>query len=149
MAAESIASRRSARVFLLDARGRVLLIRFVVQRGGGQFAFWATPGGEIEGQESPCDAAARELQEELGLSVPLSGPVYEAHNMFEIAGRQVQNTDFFFLGRCETDAPKLAGVTGAEISAMREVRWWSANEIKDAPETIFPIGLADIVRTLI
>jgi 8-oxo-dGTP pyrophosphatase MutT (NUDIX family) len=51
----------SAHVF--DAAGRLLLVR---QRDGG---VWSTPGGLIEPDERPADAAVREAWEELGLLV--------------------------------------------------------------------------------
>ena len=71
--------RRSARVFLFDPTGDVLLIRFVAQREDGPFVFWVTPGGEVEPNEDDRAAAERELFEELGLRVPLVGPVHEEH----------------------------------------------------------------------
>ena len=68
MAAES-RLRRSARVFLFDPAGDVLLIRIVAPLEDGPFVFWVTPGGEMESGEGARDAAERELFEELGLSL--------------------------------------------------------------------------------
>jgi len=51
----------SAHVF--DADGRMLLVR---QR---ELEVWSTPGGMIEPDERPADAAAREVWEETGLRV--------------------------------------------------------------------------------
>jgi 8-oxo-dGTP pyrophosphatase MutT (NUDIX family) len=51
--------RRSARVLLLDASGRLLL----VQSGHA----WFAPGGGVEEGEKLADAAVRELCEETGL----------------------------------------------------------------------------------
>lgn len=51
----------SVSVQLFDAEGRLLLVR---QREGG---VWSTPGGLIEPDERPADAAVRELWEETGL----------------------------------------------------------------------------------
>src|SRR5215471_11362500 len=53
--------RRSARVLLLDASDRLLL----VQSGHA----WFAPGGGVEEGEELADAAARELREEIGLTV--------------------------------------------------------------------------------
>ncbi|HYI01776.1 lipoyl(octanoyl) transferase LipB, partial [Hyalangium sp.] len=49
------------------ARAQVLLVRRIPARGG----FWQTITGRVEPGESPEHTAARELQEETGLSVPV------------------------------------------------------------------------------
>ena len=53
----------SVSVHLFDADGRLLLVR---QRDGD---VWSTPGGLIEPDEHPADAAVREAWEETGLLV--------------------------------------------------------------------------------
>lgn len=144
----SMRKRRSARVLVFDPAGRVLLIRFVVQRSDGEFIFWLTPGGEIEADETPMEAAVRELLEELGLEVPVSGPDREESNCFEHLGGMVDNTDYFFHVECGVDAPRLIGVTVDEIAAMREIRWWSAEEIEGSLERFFPTDLAVWMRSV-
>jgi 8-oxo-dGTP diphosphatase len=138
--------RRTARVLVFDAAGRVLLIRCVVARRDGEFEFWLTPGGEIEAAETPAEAAVRELREELGLEVAVTGPVYTEATQFEHQGEMRDNTDFVFVARCAADAPVLRGVTAEEIAIMREVRWWSVGEIEASAERIFPVDLAGRVR---
>jgi len=49
---------------VLDESGRLLLVRRNRQPGKNQ---WALPGGFIEAQESPPDAARREIEEECGI----------------------------------------------------------------------------------
>jgi 8-oxo-dGTP diphosphatase len=56
------------------------------------------------------------------------------------------NQDFLFRARCRRDEPRLAGVTAEEIAMMREMRWWTAEEIEGSRERIFPAELADRVR---
>ena len=119
----------------------MLLIRFAVARSDGEFVFWLTPGGEIEAVETPVEAAARELQEELGLELSVMGPIYEETNRFEHEGEMRENTDFFFRAECEVDAPRLVGLTPQEIRVMREIRWWSAEEIEASEERFFPVDL--------
>jgi 8-oxo-dGTP diphosphatase len=138
--------RRTARVLVFDAVGRVLLIWFVVMRAGGEFCFWLTPGGEIEAGESEAQAAARELREELGLEVAVVGPVYSEANQFEHQGEMRDNVDYFFVARCAADAPALRGVTAEEIAVMREIRWWGAEEIKGSGERFFPGDIVARVR---
>ena len=53
----------SVSVHIFDAEGRLLLVR---QREGG---LWSTPGGLIELDERPADAAVREAWEETSLVV--------------------------------------------------------------------------------
>jgi 8-oxo-dGTP pyrophosphatase MutT (NUDIX family) len=55
--------RMGAGVLLTDGRGRVLLVEPVYKTD------WEIPGGSVELDESPYAAAARELTEELGLTV--------------------------------------------------------------------------------
>ena len=140
--------RRTARVLVFDESGRVLLIRFVVRRSDGEFIFWLTPGGEIEADETPLAAAARELREELRLEVPVAGPDREESNCFEHLGGMVDNTDYFFHAECGVDAPRLMGVTADEIATMREIRWWSAAEIEGSRERFFPVDLAGWIRSV-
>jgi len=55
----------SVSVVLRDAKGRVLLVRHENDNA------WTTPGGAVEPQETPADAALREMWEETGLQVRL------------------------------------------------------------------------------
>ena len=141
--------RRSARVFLFAQQGDVLLIRFVAELDGAPFVFWVTPGGEVEPGEPDLAAAERELFEELGLRVPLAGPVHEeSGGTYTHLGETVRNFDVFFAAVCERDAPKLGGVTAEEIALMREARWWSPAELGSTAERIFPARLKEIVAAV-
>ena len=144
-----VRARRTARVMVFDPAGRVLLIRCVAMRSDGEFRFWLTPGGEIEAGETPMQAAMRELREELGLTGEVVGPVYTEATQFEHQGEMRDNLDYVFTARCGTDAPALQGVTADEIELMREIRWWTAEEIEVAladGERIFPVDLAARIR---
>lgn len=142
--------RRSARVMVFDPAGRVLLIRCsVVRRDAKEFVFWLTPGGEIEPNEEPLAAAQREVREELGLELDVCGPVYTEQNRFEHMGEMRDNLDFYFVARCEAEAPRMQGVTADEIAMMREIWWWTAAEVEAAlarGENVFPVDLARRMR---
>ena len=146
VAEEYLKKRRTARVLVFDAAGSVLLIRFAVERVAGPFVFWLTPGGEIEEGETELAAAERELREELGLEVEVTGPVYREANQFMHQGEMRDNMDYFFTAVCAADAPALRGVTADEIALMREIRWWSVEEIAESKERIFPVNLAGRMR---
>jgi ADP-ribose pyrophosphatase YjhB (NUDIX family) len=131
---------------LFDEGGAVLLIRFVAMRPDGEFVFWALPGGEIEDGETEAEAAARELREELGIEVPVEGPVYRDVNQFWHQGEMQDNVDFLFRACCRRGEPRLTGVTAEEIAMMREMRWWTVGEVEGSQERIFPAELAERVR---
>ena len=137
--------RRSARVFLFNGQGQILLIRFITELEGKPFVFWVTPGGEVEAGEADLTAAERELLEELGLRLPLTGPVHEeSGGTYTHLGETVRNFDVFFAAICQADAPRLQGVTAEEIALMHEVRWWSMEDLRKTVEQIFPVQLAEI-----
>jgi 8-oxo-dGTP diphosphatase len=132
---------------LFDEAGDVLLIRFVVPREDGEFVFWALPGGEIEPGETELAAAVREVREELGLELAaVTGPVYCDRNQFLHQGEMRDNTDFLFRAKCRREEPQLMGVTADEREIMREIRWWSEEEIAESRERIFPENLAERMR---
>src|SRR6202011_1909483 len=117
---------------LFDETGAILLIRFVVPREDGEFVFWALPGGEIEAGEAEAEAAVRGLKEELGIAVTVEGPVYRDANMFLHQGEMQDNLDFLFRARCGREEPRLTGFTMEEIGMMKEMRWWTAEEVEDS-----------------
>jgi 8-oxo-dGTP pyrophosphatase MutT (NUDIX family) len=60
----SLARKRTgAAVLFTDPAGRVLLVEPTYKD------YWEVPGGAVDANESPYDAAVREIKEELGLSV--------------------------------------------------------------------------------
>ncbi|XVU29939.1 NUDIX domain-containing protein [Actinoplanes sp. CA-054009] len=63
-------ARRTGRVVLLDSLDRLLLLRCALAPGNPEKGHaWFTPGGGLEPGEDPAEGAARELHEEVGLSV--------------------------------------------------------------------------------
>jgi 8-oxo-dGTP diphosphatase len=58
---------------LLDARGRVLLARRT--EGRDLAGLWEFPGGKVDPGETPMQALARELREELGIRVQAAEPL--------------------------------------------------------------------------
>ncbi len=139
-----VRERRSARVILFDDAQRILLLRFEMNDPDLPRSFWATPGGAVEAGETAEAAAARELHEELGLEVELAGPVHGEHAEWIEGGMRVFSDDSFFIARCNAAAPVLAGASEAERRVLREMRWWTLEDIDNAAERVFPASLAQI-----
>jgi 8-oxo-dGTP pyrophosphatase MutT (NUDIX family) len=135
-------------VMLFDEARAILLVRFVVPRVEGEFVFWALPGGEIEAGETEAEAAVREVREELGLELKVTGPIYRDCNQFLHQGEMQDNVDFLFRAGCRREEPRLIGVTADEREIMKEIRWWSRAEIEASRERIFPADLAGRMREL-
>ena len=142
--------RQASRVLLFNPQGEVLLVRFAIPQADGQdFVFWCAPGGEIEDGESPTEAMLREMAEELGLELTLEGPLWTDQNKFFHQGQMCDNTDFYFRAECDRDAPKLIGFTVEEMKIMKEIRWWTLEEVAETNAKIFPANLVPWVRKLL
>jgi 8-oxo-dGTP pyrophosphatase MutT (NUDIX family) len=140
--------RQAARVLLIDAADRVLLLR------GGDPArpderWWFTPGGGLDPGETPAQGAARELREETGLAVDpaaLGEPVHDEVAEFSFDGTQYRQQQEFFLLRVPEWQVDTAGLDDMEQRTITAYHWWSAAELDASIEQIFPVGLAGLLR---
>jgi ADP-ribose pyrophosphatase YjhB (NUDIX family) len=143
--------RQAGRVIAIDPAGRILLFRYEDPPPKG--AHWATPGGGLEPGEDFYAAACRELAEETGWAdVPVApGEVHREQNMqwSRTRGRQVRNEDRFFVGRVAVERRPLAEVAAMHASdRILETRWWTLAELDATDQSIYPRGLAALIRRL-
>lgn len=136
-------ARRSARVLLLDAADRVLLVR-----SGG---LWLAPGGGVEEGEELAEAAARELREETGLSVAPADlhPVAYTTGRADLGWASGLFRDDFFLYRVDSHEVDPSGLNEFERQHYRGHHWWTHTELVSTRETISPSNLAALVADLI
>jgi 8-oxo-dGTP pyrophosphatase MutT (NUDIX family) len=141
--------RRVARVVLLDPADRILLMHGF-DPPDPTTTWWFTPGGGVEGTESLEAAALREVEEETGISGVELGPVLWLRTCgFRFDGRQWEQDETYFLGRTSTLDVDTSGHTDLERRSVTDLRWWTCGELLRTRETVYPIRLAGLLRTLL
>ncbi|HTL29715.1 MAG TPA: NUDIX hydrolase [Tepidisphaeraceae bacterium] len=110
--------RFAAGVIPTDDRGRVLLVH--QWRHPAQKMQWEIPAGAVDGNESPQQAALRELREETGYDAKRIDPLYAYHPSI---GTSSQIFHLFV-------ARDLAKVGTHDPVEIHEVRWFERRELE-------------------
>jgi 8-oxo-dGTP pyrophosphatase MutT (NUDIX family) len=143
--------RHAARVVLLNADDRLLLIQCASGRGDGHF--WITPGGGLEGDETHEQAATRELAEEIGLTgVPLGPCLWTRVHTFPWGGRVLEQHERLYLCRVDHHEPRPTRLSAEEQRVLSVMRWWTLAEITEATaagELFSPRDLAARLQALL
>lgn len=84
-------------------------------------AHWEVPGGKVEGDESATEAAVREAEEEIGVSVSLQKPFY--------SGEFQHNGKMFlwhgYVAEIEEGRPEI------QESRFEKLEWFDPRELDD------------------
>ncbi|WP_329321620.1 NUDIX hydrolase [Streptomyces sp. NBC_01262] len=131
--------REAARVVALDDAGRVLLLAY--DEAGG---FWATPGGSLDPGEDYESAVRREVREELGIDDIALGPqiaVRDLHHL--VGGRPAHQVERYFLARIAPSAVDPDRAT--QPDGIRARRWWTLADLHVTDQTVYPVGLAELI----
>lgn len=111
-----------AAALVLD-RGRLMLIR----RAGPPFeGAWDIPGGFCDPRELPADAAVREVREETGLRIEVTGLLGMWMDRYDEAGIMQDTLNVYFLARRVDDAEPTP-----DPSEVSEIRWFRSDDVPD------------------
>jgi 8-oxo-dGTP pyrophosphatase MutT (NUDIX family) len=134
--------RPTARVLLLDAHDRILLMRGRFEGAPEAERFWFTVGGGIEPGESLIQAAAREIREETGLTDAVVVPAMDTREplLFQ---------ESYLVARSVGGAPSREGWQALERRLVDDIRWWTLGEIAVSRELIYPLGLAELLPEIL
>jgi 8-oxo-dGTP pyrophosphatase MutT (NUDIX family) len=139
----SLPVREAARAVVLDRDLRVLLLHYA-ENGG----FWTTPGGSLEPGEDYPAAVLRELHEEVGAEkVDLGDQIAERVQEHPVAGRHVRQVEKYFLVRASADGLDPSRAT--QPDTIRSSRWWTLAELRSTTETVYPLGLAELLAGIL
>lgn len=144
--------RSSARVIVVDASDRVLLLRGGDPRRPGP-AVWHTPGGGIDPGESPQHAACRELAEEVGLELEdpqTLGPVVWTRRFeFSFDGVLYDQDEVFYWLQVDSHDVDESRHTPLERRYLSGHRWFSVSELEGFDELVAPPDLGPQLAKLL
>lgn len=136
-------TRRCSKVLLVDEQERVLLFSGVDRTKPARRPWWFPVGGGLEHGETHAQAAVRETFEEAGLTIGDPGPVVFTRSFrWDFEGQVYDQEECFYFVRVSSFIPAPAAWTETEAATIREMRWWSVEEIRSTDEDVFPEDLA-------
>jgi len=145
-----VVERTAARLVVLDAAGRILLLH-VQDLSNPQFGTaWELPGGGIEAGESYTQAALRELREETGIEVAagcIETPRWRRQIEYIYRGTCWHQHELVTLVRLDESSPGIDDSlrVGNEREDVLGARWWSIQQIAASDERFYPLSLATVL----
>jgi 8-oxo-dGTP pyrophosphatase MutT (NUDIX family) len=138
--------REAVRCLVVDHAGRALLVRYADERVAA--SWWGVPGGGLDPGEDHLTAVRRELREELARDDLRIGPFIGRRRHTFWLGRWMTQRERWVLCRAEPFEVDPAHVTTLAAEAIKELRWWSADELRAAGVVATPRDLPDLLERI-
>ncbi|ANN17245.1 NUDIX domain-containing protein [Amycolatopsis orientalis] len=142
--------RVGARVLLLDAHDRVLLIH-ARDPDDPAHHWWELPGGGLDNNETLTAAAQREVAEESGIVLTgLDRKLWTRESRFTYRGQQHHRLDHVFLAKIQDTSPTVSvKPTANERAGLIERRWFTAAELDLTVDKLLPATLPALLNQLL
>ena len=113
-------------------------------------AYWMTPGGGLEGDETFEQAAVRELHEETGITGVELGPwIWSREKQVVVRGENVLKQERYYLVRVDDPQVSFDHIEEAERSVFKAIRWWSLGSLLTTDDRISPPGLPNLLSAIL
>ncbi|MBI2792197.1 MAG: GNAT family N-acetyltransferase [Gammaproteobacteria bacterium] len=144
--------RRTVRAIVFNPDNNILLMHvstlpILENKTQSNHSFWCTLGGRIERNESFETALTRELYEEAGLSDFQKSLFIYGEQVLNLSGFPTRLIEIFYAVHISTNEIITTNLTKEEREVVKELRWWSLEDLRRTKETIFPGCLADIAAS--
>ncbi|OZG50854.1 NUDIX hydrolase [Bombiscardovia coagulans] len=139
--------RSSARVLFFNRKMTKILL--LCNKGDpNEDPWWITVGGGVQPGESFEFAAVREIKEETGVTVQQQTlrenfiGVRQATHIYR--NREAQHFEQYYYVTVALNTPDIASFTDEEKQVIKEIRWWTKEELVRTTDTIWPSNLLDL-----